>query len=180
MIGTLLQAGWHSKVKIKETGIIQSLKYAPIIRKKINDITEKSTKHIPKIISDFIILAHGKESFRSNFLAESLKKLFNEEIQSEIPDLDVILITLWVLTPLLDDQEYQSFTEKTLNILSSNYGYEIEEKIRTLIMLTIQSRKDNEIDRIIKKKTKKMIRNNNFIAKKLLPEYKKGFRPGHS
>jgi len=175
LVPKLLQAGWHSKNNVKKYGLNNSLDFARDIRLDLLEHTKNSKKHFPKIIADILILSLTDEGYKSIFLLDELKEIFYEEIGSENPNLNAMLIILLSIHSFLDSNEFDSHVEAYLDMLDKykNDSDELMElKARSYIMLSVIKR-DKEFIKSLKKRAHRFLKSHSFILRSLLPLNKK-------
>jgi len=172
LIGRLLQAGWNSETRIKYRGVQESIKLVPKIREEIEKVINK--EHL--IYSDFFIMALGDFSFGSRFIFKELKLIFNQ-LSKELNEKSQfqMLVILWAIQELMTDIELKENIDNCLEALSNISGLSIEAQVRSLLLLTIIERKDNIMNKKIKKRLIKLSKKYPETFRKLLPYRKKGF-----
>jgi GTPase SAR1 family protein len=169
MAGRLLQAGWHSTTKIKYQGITTALSFVPTVREEMYQIAQKGKWPEPKIMVDFLLANAADYSFRSMFLANELKDLFDKTIdQNQAKDLTSLIFLLWVLRPFIP---YEVFSEEVQKLLAFTEHEDIqaEERVRATLFLLVMKGSDKALSKAIGRRLKKLREQFPKEFKNLLP-----------
>jgi len=177
LIGKLLQAGWFSLSKTKYNAIERAITYGPLIRDKYLKLTEKVRPKVPRIYADFLVFMISRLSFESKFLSKQSMDLI-ENLSSK-PSQDClykILFLLWAIRRILNPCKLKKTIKLFINTLEKIPNLPPEEKIKSLIFLSIIEKEDKAFIKTIKRKIKRLKNKYKEIFIELLPPRKKGFR----
>lgn len=177
MVGKLLQAGWHSPSDLIYKGLENAISITNNLRLSFENLTNKKGEKIPKILIDFIIYKFSEESFSSIFLSKELKKLFYKILNNpKLESVSQLSIIIWSSMNLFTKDEQNIFMNYFIDFLSKFKDLTIEEETRALLMLELLDTENEELNKSINRKLKKIFKNNPYVFKKLLPKKRKGFR----
>lgn len=180
MIGRLLQAGWHSSSATKYYGLSKALRLAPTIRNEFLELTNDSRDKAPGILAEFLIMMLSDEAYRSGFLQNELRLVY-EELKNEVSfeSLSIQLPVLWAMRPVLSAGELRSEVNRCLSLISNINQISkipVEDEARTLLFLMILEKGDKDATRAIQKKLNGLSSKHPKVMKELLPSKKRGFR----
>ena len=171
--GRLLQAGWHSPVEQYVYGIEKAIRYAPLVRKRCQEIITSLDSKIPNIASDFIVLSLADLSFNSGFLKDHIKKILEQlVISNSQEDVYIAVVLLGAIRRFLHRDEVK---ENINAILDGVMGFPANEQARVFLLLMLIE-EDKEIIKPIRRQVNKLIKRSPEIVRALLPAKQKGVR----
>jgi hypothetical protein len=177
LVGKLLQAGWNSPKKIKETGIERALDFAPLLRSGFLEIINKSAKNRMPIYADFFLLVLSDLSFGSAFLLKQIETLFKKDLlDASVNYLYEMMLLLWAIRRFLKPEELKTEISKYKATFSKRIDVAPEDKIRAYLILTIIAKADKPMMKLMRRKLNKLMGKYPNLFRKLLPAPKKGFR----
>lgn len=177
LIGRLLQAGWNSLSKTKYNGIERAITYGPLIRDKLLKVAEKTRPKIPRIYADFFVLFLSELSFGSRFLSKQAKDLLEKLSSNPTQNgLYEMMFVIWACRGILNPDELEKIIQQFLDTLEKIPNLPIEDKIKSLLILSIIKKEDKAFMKMMKRRLNRLKNRYQNIFKKLLPQRKKGFR----
>jgi DNA polymerase III delta prime subunit len=161
LIGKLIQAGWYTESNIKKSAIIESIRYASDVRRRIQKILKESNEEIPKIFSDIFTFIFAEYSFSSRTMRNEVAQA--ADYMLEMNDSDCIingLILLQAGNRILGDAEREALSKKALKALSTaeiSGKLTIDDKVVGIFLLDmIERQKDTPALKSIKRKMRDM------------------------
>jgi hypothetical protein len=177
LIGRLLQAGWHSPTKTKMAGLGAAFDLVPDIRQGFLDYVEGKKWRVPTIAADFLILMLTDHSFRSNFLSKEVRLLLERNLEKSNGNSNTLITLFWAIKPFIDHAEAKTWSDKILELISSDKTAMPEEKARAYVMLKFVQQGDPDAAKAIQKKIKWIQNKNPGVFRKLLPQRLPGSMP---
>lgn len=173
LVGKLLQAGWHSKTKVKLRGIEESIKLATKVREEISNIFDKE----PLMHPDLSIMILSELSLGSRHVYSEAKSIFYSlsKKMNEASCFQMLTI-FWAIHELMTDVEFDKNINIFLESIPKIPDLTIETQARMYILLAIIKGKGNIINNKIKQRIIKLSKKYPDIFQKLLPHRRKGFR----
>ena len=172
--GRLMQAGWHSTTDQYIYCIREAINYVPQVHKRFHEIITSSDSNVPGIVSDIVIFSLTNFSFNSAFLANHVKDVLENLVNSESKD-DVYkaIALLWSVKRFLNPENVKENIDKILE--TSIRLQDDMERARTLLLLMLIEG-DKETRKRIERQAKKLAKKSSKVFKALLPAKRKGFR----
>ena len=172
LVGKLLQAGWHSKTKIKLKGIEESIKFATKIREKISKVINKE----PLLYSDAFVMLLADLSFGSKLIYSETKSIFYSLSKKMNEESCFQMLTIfWAIQELMTNVEFDKDIKIFLELFQKISNLKIETQTRLLLLFSIIRKKDNIISKKIEHRLIKLGKKYPETFRKLLPHKKKGF-----
>ena len=170
----LLQAGWHSPTQQHLYAIKKSISYVYQVRKYFREIITSSDSEIPYIVSDFLTLGLTESSLNSGFLANHIKEVLKQLIDSESNDDTYGAVALfWSMRRFLKSEDVKQNIDKILGRLNSIE--DDSQQARILLLLTLIEG-DKGTRKRIGRRVKKLAKKSPKVFKALTPAKRKGFR----
>ena len=172
--GRLMQAGWHSKTDQYTYCIKEAINYVPRVHKHFHELITSSDSNVPGIVSDFVTFSLTNLSFNSAFLANHVKDVLKNLVNSESKD-DIYkaVALLWSVGRFLDPEDEKESIDK---ILEKSISLQDDtERARTLLLLMLIEG-DKKTRKRIERQAKRLAKKSSKVFKALLPVKRKGFR----
>ena len=172
--GRLMQAGWHSTAQQYAYCIKEAINYVPRVHKHFHELITSSDSNVPGIVSDFVTFSLTNLSFNSAFLANHVKDVLKNLVNSESKD-DIYkaVALLWSVGRFLDPEDEKESIDK---ILEKSISLQDDmERGRTLLLLMLIGG-DKETRKRIERQAKRLAKKSSKVFKALLPVKRKGFR----
>ncbi len=172
--GRLMQAGWYSTAQQYAYCIKEAINYVPQVHKHFHELITSSDSNVPGIVSDFVTFSLTNFSFNSAFLANHVKDVLKNLVNSESKD-DIYkaVALLWSVRRFLDPEDEKENIDK---ILAKSISLQDDmEQARTLLLLMLIGG-DKETRRSIERQTRRLAKKSTKVFKALLPVKRKGFR----
>ena len=170
----LLQAGWHSPTEQHLYAIKESVSYIPQVRKHFQEIITSSDSRIPGIASDFLTLGLTDYSFNSGFLANHIKEILKQLINSESNDDTYRAVALfWAVRRFLKSEDVKQNIDEILGKLN---GFEDDSQQARILLLLTLIEEDKETRKRIGRQVKKLAMKSPKVFEALAPTRRKGFR----
>lgn len=177
LVGRLLQAGWHSPAKTKYSGIKKAVEFTTVLKEELLKTADKAKSSIPKIFADLFAMSLSDLSFRSVFLLEQEKQLFNDFSDEPSQDrLYHMLCLLWALRTVLPPAETRLMIDKCLECLGRTPNVGVEQQAIILLMLVVIEQKRTVTFKAIRRKLDRFRKKHPEVFRELVPRPKKQFR----
>lgn len=177
LLGRLLQAGWHSPTKTKMAGLEAAFDLVPNIRQGFLDYVEGRKWKVPSITADFLILMLTDHSFRSTFLSKEIRLLLEQHLETSDGNSSTLIALFWAIKPFVDYTEAKTWSDKILELISSDKNALPEEKARAYVMLKFVQQGDPDAAKAIQKKIRWIQNKNPGVFRNLLPQRVPGSMP---
>ena len=172
--GRLLQAGWYSPVEQHVIGINEAIQFAPQVQKHLQEIVSSADSHIPQYKCDYLVLLLCDLSFNSGFLEKQIKPIIESLINSDsVDDIFMAISLLWSIRRFLNPDDVRKIIEQIMKPLNTLID---SEQARLVLLLSMIEEDDKEIQRLIGRHIRKIIKRSPHVFKALLPLKRKGFR----
>lgn len=177
-IGRLLQAGWHSKNEIKCEAIDVILESLPKLREPFINIIQKDDEDTPRLLGDIFVHHFADGALGSITLKDHLMAAFKKQqkVTNQKEGLAIQITLIRVLRKLVEPKELSALAQQSLtsfnnlvSVQNEDFRLDAEEKMRMLILLESVKLDDPMLEKEIRKKCKRFIKNTPGIARALLP-----------
>lgn len=169
--GRLLQAGWHSTVEVKTAGVRLVLGSLAEARDQYRQLVESTSKQVPMVFLDVVVLLMAEWSLGSVFLrdelASELARIQSEPIAgAEQAQIELALVSL--LGKLSSNEQKQDLDQAlTARLIAAKIGPETETSM--LALLSASAGKASPLVKKIRKRLRALIREAPAVIGRVLP-----------
>lgn len=162
--GRLIQACWHSKVAVKQFGVLKASRFAAAVREEFKkSIPEKDTGRF-EIMGDIILSSISIDSFGSVFLLPQIETILQGDIPRDPDELIGHMCLLVGTSQIMDPSTKESLVEKYLDHITAENDKVLEG--RCLFYLTLASNND-AVQKSVRRHFKSFVKKNRPIVQSL-------------